>query len=55
MKNATIHKEQIREKEALRIAAIKELSYSQRLENFLKLLELSYALNNATKVYSNKK
>lgn len=55
MKKSSSNKEKINEKEALRIAEIKMLSYAQRLENFLKLMELSYALKNAPKVYSDKK
>jgi hypothetical protein len=55
MKKSSSNKEKINEKEALRIGEIKKLSYAQRLENFLKLMELSYALKNAPKVYPNKK
>lgn len=55
MKESHINKENSKEKEAKRIEEIKKLSYAQRLENFLKLMELSYALKNAPKVYPNKK
>jgi len=55
LKKPEINKEKIEEREAKRIAEIKKLSYAQRLENFLKLMEISYALKNAPKVYPNKK
>lgn len=55
MKESGLIKEKIKEKEVLRITEIKKLSYVQRLENFLKLMELSYALKNAPKVYPDKK
>lgn len=55
MKEPRTNKEKMEEREAERITEIKKLSYAQRLENFLKLMELSYSLKNAPKVYPNKK
>jgi hypothetical protein len=55
MKESDNHNEKSKEKEAKRIDEIKKLSYAQRLENFLKLMELSYALKNAPKVFTDKK
>lgn len=41
--------------EAKRIAEIKSLSYVERLERLMAIIELSYTLKNATKIYSLKK
>lgn len=55
MNKAILHHGNPKELEAKRIEEIKKLSYAQRLENFLKLMELSYALKNAPKrTFSNK-
>ena len=41
--------------EAKRIAAIKSLSYQERLERLMAIIELSYTLKNAPKIYPIKK
>ena len=41
--------------EAKRIAEIKSLSYVERLERLMAIIELSYTLKNAPKIYSIKK
>jgi hypothetical protein len=40
--------------EAKRIAEIKSLSYFQRLERLLAIIEVSYTLKNAPKIYAKK-
>lgn len=55
MKESEINRDKIKAREVKRIEEIKKLSYAQRLENFLKLMELSYALKKAPKVYPDKK
>ena len=41
--------------EAKRIAEIKSLSYVERLDRLMAIIELSYTLKNAPKIYSIKK
>ena len=41
--------------EAKRIAEIKSLSYVERLERLMAIIELSYTLKNAPKIYPLKK
>ncbi len=41
--------------EAKRIAEIKLLSYLERLERLMTIIEISYKLKNAPKIYSYKK
>lgn len=55
MKESNFNHDKPKNLEAKRIAEIKKLTYAERLERFLKLMELSYALKNAPKVYPNNK
>lgn len=41
--------------EAKRIAEVKSLSYIERLERLMAIIELSYTLKNASKIYPIKK
>ena len=41
--------------ETKRIAEVKSLSYVERLERLMAIIELSYTLKNAPKIYSLKK
>lgn len=41
--------------EAARIKEIKALSYLERLERLMAIIEISYALKNALKIYPKKK
>jgi hypothetical protein len=54
MNKAVLHHGNPKELEAERIAEIKSLSYAQRLERLMAIIEVSYALKNATKIYRKK-
>lgn len=41
--------------EAKRIAEIQSLTYAERLKRLMVIIEISYKLKNATKIYSSKK
>lgn len=54
MKKEILHHGHPKEKEAKRITEIKSLTYVERLERLLAIIELSYTLKNAPKIYLKK-
>lgn len=55
MNKAILHHGNPKELEAKRIAEIKSLSYAERLERLMAIIEVSYALKNAPKRTSSNK
>lgn len=55
MKKEILHHGNPKELEAKRIAEIKSLSYAERLERLMALIEVSFALKNAPKRTSSNK
>lgn len=54
MNKAILHHGNPKELEAKRIAEIKSLSCARRLECLIAIIEVSYALKNAPKIYRKK-
>jgi hypothetical protein len=54
MNKAILHHGNPKELEVKRIAEIKSLSYAGRLERLMAIIEVSYALKNAPKIYHKK-
>ena len=54
MSKVILHHGNPTELEAKRIAEIKSLSYAERLERLMAIIEVSYALKNAPKIYRKK-
>jgi hypothetical protein len=54
MKKVVLHHGNPKEKEVKRIAEIKSLTYVERLERLFAIIELSYTLKNAPKIYPKK-
>jgi hypothetical protein len=54
MNKAVLHPGNPKELEAKQIAEIQSLSYAERLERLMAIIELSYTLKNAPKIYPKK-
>lgn len=54
MNKVVLHHGDPKELEAKRIAEIQSLSYAERLERLMAIIELSYTLKNAPKKYPKK-
>lgn len=54
MNKAVLHPGDPKELEAKRIAEIQSLSYAERLERLMAIIELSYTIMNAPKIYPKK-
>ena len=55
MKTAVLNHDTPGKLEAQRIAEIQSLTYAQRLERLMAIIEISYKLKNAPKIYSSDK
>ena len=55
MESAKLNHDKPEKLEAMRIAEIQSLTYVERLERLMAIIEISYKLKNAPKIYSFKK
>lgn len=55
MKPAKLNHDKPEKLEEKRIAEIQSLTYAERLERLMAIIEISYKLKNAPKIYSSKK
>lgn len=55
MKSAILNHDSPEKLEAKRIAEIRLLTYAERLERLMTIIEISYKLKKAPKIYSSKK